>query len=772
MRIPLSSARAPVTVLACLVAALPATPQGSWVEEETFVPKTGAEPLLRSGQSVAVSGNTAVVGGPGENALIVDHGKAHVFVHSGTVWVEQAVLTASNGGQGWFSDQFGHAVSIDGDTIVVGAPDQDLTVSMVETGQAYVYVRTGTTWVEETQLISSDPDPDEFFGTSVAVSGDTILAGTPYEDGTFNEDGAVYVYVRTASDWCEQAVLSGSLVADGAHFGQSVAIEGDTAVVGAPAEANSAGRAYVFGRNGGVWTERAVLSAVGGTPGNLFGASVALDGERLVVGAPGQGNGAAYVYRRFGSSWSERAQLTASDPDPADGFGGAVSLDLDRVLVGAALDDVGGVVDAGSAYAFQRSGTVWVQDEKIVAGSSTAGEFGTAVALAGSAAWIGAPLHDEGLPLDSVKGLAPAPGVAAQALAHGTGTLAELDGATAGSTVLANFGPSAVKSLAYDAGSNTLYGVDVASDQLLVLDVASGGVTAVGPVGFDRVQGLAFAPNSGVLYGVDLPTNQLITIDTATGAGSAVGPLGVVGFRSLAYDSNFNTLYGTGGSQAQFLCTIDLTSGAATIWKNTYLAVEALAYDPIDYLLYMVDVTTGRLYYIDPFQNSQPKLVGTVGFQEEAGLVHVLERTLSTPEPYCTAGTSSSGCLALLSAVGTASATAASGFDLTASGVEGAKGGLFFFGTNGRQLTTWGNGTSHQCVVPPVKRTGQLIATGTSGLCDGSYSQDLNTLWTASPAKNPGVGALVQAQLWYRDPFNTSNQTTSLSDAIEFQVGP
>jgi hypothetical protein len=142
---------------------------------------------------------------------------------------------------------------------------------------------------------------------------------------------------------------------------------------------------------------------------------------------------------------------------------------------------------------------------------------------------------------------------------------------------------------------------------------------------------------------------------------------------------------------------------------------------------------------------------------------------------YCTAGTSASGCRTMLAAVGTASATASSGFQLIAANVEGGKDGLFFFGTNGRQANSWGSGTSFQCVAPPVKRAGLLQGVGTPGVCDGFFSQDMNARWCPTcpnPLNNPGAGALVQAQLWYRDPFNTSNQTTSLSDAIEFAVGP
>ena len=145
------------------------------------------------------------------------------------------------------------------------------------------------------------------------------------------------------------------------------------------------------------------------------------------------------------------------------------------------------------------------------------------------------------------------------------------------------------------------------------------------------------------------------------------------------------------------------------------------------------------------------------------------------PVSYCTAGTSASGCQASMSAAGTASATATSGFDLMASSVEGAKDGLFFFGTNGRQANPWGNGTSYQCVVTPVKRGGLQTGSGTPGACDGTFSQDLNALWCPTcpkPLHNPGSGTLVQAQLWYRDPFSTASQTTSLSDAIEFLVAP
>ena len=143
--------------------------------------------------------------------------------------------------------------------------------------------------------------------------------------------------------------------------------------------------------------------------------------------------------------------------------------------------------------------------------------------------------------------------------------------------------------------------------------------------------------------------------------------------------------------------------------------------------------------------------------------------------PYCTAGVSAVGCVPALSATGVASASGASGFVLTASGLEGQVPAIVFHGSSGRQAAPWGTSSSFQCVVPPVRRTPLQTSGGQAGLCSGSFSIDLNAVWCPGcpkPQQNPGVGALVQAQAWYRDPANTSNQTTGLSRALELQVQP
>jgi hypothetical protein len=158
-----------------------------------------------------------------------------------------------------------------------------------------------------------------------------------------------------------------------------------------------------------------------------------------------------------------------------------------------------------------------------------------------------------------------------------------------------------------------------------------------------------------------------------------------------------------------------------------------------------------------------------------AGLVRVHSLLPPGFVDYCTAGTSASGCQALIAGTGMPSATGSGGFFIHADYVEGKKDGMFFFGTSGRQANPWGNGTSFQCVAPPTHRAGLLQGIGTSGSCDGLFSQDLNARWCPTcpkPNHNPGAGARVQAQLWYRDPDSTSNQTTSLSNALEFAVAP
>jgi len=405
-----------VLLATLLAVAIPACQTGTSGGEQSS-PLTGAPPLLQVkapisvqqaellasdrkdfdllGVSVAISGDTALVGALGDDDRGTNAGAAYVFVRSGTSWTQQAKLTAADGGA---NDNFGGAVALSGDTAVVTAIFNDEASS--DAGAAYVFVRSGTTWTQQAKLTAADASSNELLGISVALSGDTALVGTTNDNG---RSGAAYVFVRGGTSWTQQAKLRGADTAAADQFGISVAVVGDTALVGAFGNdvlANSAGSAYVFVRSGTSWTQQAELLAADGQEGDQFGVSVAVSGDTALVGANldddhGTDSGSAYVFVRSGTSWTQQAKILAADGQEGDGFGISVALEADTAVLGASTDsDLGGA--SGSAYIFGRSGTSWTQQAKLNANDGASADFfGNSVALSGSTALIGAPDHDE-----------------------------------------------------------------------------------------------------------------------------------------------------------------------------------------------------------------------------------------------------------------------------------------------------------------------------------------------------------------------------------------
>ncbi len=244
-----------------------------------------------------------------------------------------------------------------------------------------------------------------FLGRSVAVSGDTLVAGSLANNGGGNNSGSVYVFTRSGTVWTQQAILTASDGASGDQFGDSVALSGDTVVIGAGnddhAGGASAGSAYVFTRSGSVWAQQAKLIASDAAASDNFGISIALSADTTVVGAyrndhVGAANaGSAYVFIRSGFVWTQQAKLISDDIAASDFFGHAVSVSGDTVVVGAYQDNHPAGADAGSAYLFTRSGTVWTQQAKLTASDAAASDrFGFAVAVSGGTAMIGAYLDD------------------------------------------------------------------------------------------------------------------------------------------------------------------------------------------------------------------------------------------------------------------------------------------------------------------------------------------------------------------------------------------
>ena len=338
------------------------------------------------GFSVAISGDTAVVGANLDDS---QRGSAYVFVKPGSGWAnatETAKLTASDGAA---NDFFGDSVAISGDTVVVGATNDD------GRGSAYVFVKPGSGWATATEtakLTASDGVGDHFFGLSVAISGDTVVVGAKNDD---SGRGAAYVFVKPGSGWATATETAKLTASDGVgddQFGLSVAISGDTVVVGAPVDAS----AYVFVKPGSGWataTETAKLTASAG--GGLSG-PVAISGDTVVGGArfDDSSRGSAYVFVKPGSGWAtatETAKLTASDGAANDDFGWSVAISGDTVVVGAENDDS----SRGSAYVFVKSGSGWAnatETAKLTASDGAANDvFGSSVAISGDTVVVGAP---------------------------------------------------------------------------------------------------------------------------------------------------------------------------------------------------------------------------------------------------------------------------------------------------------------------------------------------------------------------------------------------
>jgi hypothetical protein len=420
------------------------------------------------GYSVALSGDTLAVsaayedsaaqgvGGNQDDNSATDSGAVYIFRRSGTAWLQEAYLKASNTGT---DDFFGRSVALSGDTLAVGAQHEDSAAqgvdgnqddnSATDSGAVYIFRRSGTAWLQEAYLKASNTGAGDSFGTSVALSGDTLAVGAQHEDSAAqgvdgNQDdnsatgsGAVYVFRRSDTAWLQEAYLKASNTGALDFFGFSVALSGDTLVIGAYQEdsmaqgvdgnqadntASNSGAAYVFRRSGTAWLQEAYLKASNTDAADRFGLSVALSGDTLAVGAQHEdsaaqsvdGNqddnsatdsGAVYIFRRSGTAWLQEAYLKATNTSAGDSFA-SVALSGDTLAVGAVYEDsaaqgVDGnqdddsAADSGAVYIFRRSGTAWLQEAYLKASSTSPGDyFGARVALSGDTLAVGTWAED------------------------------------------------------------------------------------------------------------------------------------------------------------------------------------------------------------------------------------------------------------------------------------------------------------------------------------------------------------------------------------------
>ncbi len=345
----------------------------TWSQQTKFAPSDLAGDA-QFGASVAVNVDTAVAG---VNSKSFATGAAYVFVRSGTIWNQQAKLgSPSDSG----SNGFGIAVAVNGDTLLCGEPDDSQLF-----GEAYVFLRSGGVWTPQPKLTASDGAIGDVFSTSMALSANTALFGSPSKG---NSKGEAYAFVLSGSTFVQQAVLNGTGTSTADSFGTSVSVSGSTAILGASGKSSGRGAAYIFARSGASWNQQSELTPSDAANGDAFGTSVSLDGDTAVIGAPAKnGKGVAYVFVRSGTTWTQQAELTASDAAAGDSFGGSVSVTGDTAVIGAS----GRLSGQGVAFVFVRSGSAWTQQAKLTASDGVANDiFGTSVSVSGDTALIGA----------------------------------------------------------------------------------------------------------------------------------------------------------------------------------------------------------------------------------------------------------------------------------------------------------------------------------------------------------------------------------------------
>lgn len=364
------------------------------------------------GNSVSISGSHAIIGAEdhstGGNYA---QGKAYIFRLNGNTWIEQAKLTASDGESG---DSFGSSVSISGDYAVVGAHHHDTNGNSSQ-GKVYIYKRNGDAWQEESQVTASDGATEDYYGKSVSISGDYIIVGAESHDtnGNINQ-GKAYVYRRTGTTWMEEAILVSSDGQTADKFGNSVSITENYAIIGAKFHDTNGnihqGKAYVYKRTGTTWSEEAILVSSDGKAADQFGSSVSLFGDFAIIGSPlhqigsNPAQGKAYIFRREGNTWIEEAILFSEDGDSNDLFGLNVYGSGINVAISATGHDTNGNVNQGKVCIYKREGNTWVRDVSLISSDGEPQDkFGSSISISDNRVIVGASAHDTNGYQDSGK---------------------------------------------------------------------------------------------------------------------------------------------------------------------------------------------------------------------------------------------------------------------------------------------------------------------------------------------------------------------------------
>ncbi len=315
-------------------------------------------------------------------------------------FANQDIITAHDSK---FADNFGYHAAIDGNTLLVGAHKADID-TVKDAGVAYVYVLGEKGWYQQAKLVAEPFFKNDTLGGNVALKGNVAMLGAIGRNTKAKASGAVIFFERRSNSWIQRQVVTAPDAKSGDAFGQAIALNDSYLVVGSPRNdvlEEDSGAVYIYKRVNEAWRYQTKLSAIDGKKGDLFGISVAISGNTILVGADlhdekAENAGAVYVYVLDGNKWKQEAKLLASDGGKTDIFGVRVAISGNTALISARRDDIEGIgVDAGSAYIFERHGHHWTEIAKFTSPDGKADDrFGRGVALNEDTAIISAMHHD------------------------------------------------------------------------------------------------------------------------------------------------------------------------------------------------------------------------------------------------------------------------------------------------------------------------------------------------------------------------------------------
>ncbi len=377
---------------------------GRWFQTQRMLGSHNGNTFDWLGRSIAIDGNTALVGAPTSKTPtsgVYRKGGVYVLNLNGSTWEEAQFLSGSQQTTGSSVDNFGYTVALDGNTAAIAAAT--LNVGAYTAGRVYIYERINETWIE-TAILTPSGGTGEYdsFGQSLALQGDTLVVGAP-EDGPPPRPtyfaGAAYVFTRSGGSWSQQARLAPADTAPHQHFGRSVALDGDTVLIGAPgsSEDPKPGTVYEFTRSGSTWSETRAIHENSALASDFFGVSVDLEGDTAIVGASGIAPGGAFVrgaaiaLQRTPGGWNQMQTLLSSDGVASDEFGLFVDLHGDYALISAPMASRS-LNNQGLAYLFKRESGEWSETNRLVSSVPKSKEtFGMGLALSDDYAMVGGP---------------------------------------------------------------------------------------------------------------------------------------------------------------------------------------------------------------------------------------------------------------------------------------------------------------------------------------------------------------------------------------------